>query len=110
MIKNISLPLYPDQDYQYSVALEGQSYRLRFTYNSVMKLYTIQISDEDQVTLISGVALVPNYPILADFKVAKLTGNFLLYSKSDKTFESYKAYPDKIHQYYELSYIYAIPD
>lgn len=109
-LKYVELPLYEEKDYSYAVALEGDSYRLRFTYNSVMQLYTFSIADADQVVLISGVGLVPNYPMLADYIVGNLTGVLLLSPKSDKDIEFYKLYPDKIHLYYELSYIYDVPD
>ena len=106
----VSLPLFSDQDYSYAVALEGESYRIRFTYNSIMKLYTMAVSDADANTLISGIGLVPSYPILLDFVVSKLTGTFLLTPKSETAVEFYKLYPDKIHLYYELTYLYAATD
>lgn len=109
-LRFVQLPLYSDQDYTYSVALEGQSYRIRITYNSVMQLYTMQVSDSDGNPIISGLGLVPEYPIGADYIIGSTTGNFILLPKANKDVESYKTYPDQIHKYYELSYLYEISD
>lgn len=109
-LKYIELPLYPNADYEYSVALEGQSYLMRFTYNETMKLYTIEMLTSELVTLISGVGLVPNYPLLLDYNIGGLTGSFVMIPISDKPIEFYKLYPDKLDQYYKLSYVYAVAD
>jgi hypothetical protein len=104
--KYVSLPLFDSVDYKYTIALEGGYYSLRFTYNETMQLYTLSIKDVDNNSLVSGVGLVPGYPICADYVLDGLTGFFFLGSKSDKTTEFYKIYPDKIHEYYTLSYVY----
>lgn len=109
-IKYIDLPLFPDMDYSYAASLEDSSYLLRITYNQTMQLYTIAISDVDLNMLISGVGLVPNYPILLDYVIEGLTGSFILAPNTDKPIEFYKIYPDQIHKYYTLSYVYAVPD
>ena len=108
--KHVLLPLYDQVDYLYKVTLEGSSYRLRFTYNQVMQLYTMAISDADDVTLVSGAGLVPNYPIAADYVIEGLTGTFLLLPKANTPSEFYKTYPDKLATYYELSYVYDSPE
>ena len=105
-LKEVALPLFSEPDYSYQVSLEGSSYKLRFTYNSLMELYTMAIYDVDGNPLVSGVGLVPNYTICADYVIEGLSGTFLMTPKSITNNEPYKTYPDKVYQYYDLSYIY----
>lgn len=103
----VNLPLYPDPYYQYSIALEGNSYILEFIYNERMELYTLSIKSADDEMVLAGVGLVPSYPIGLDYVLPDLSGFFLMVSKSDKEdTEFYKQYPDQIHQYYDLLYAY----
>jgi hypothetical protein len=105
--KFVNLPLFDSVDYRYNIALEGNYYSLRITYNETMQLYTMSISDSNNNRIVSGMGLVPTYPIGADYVLGDLTGIFVLTSKSNKSTEFYKLYPTKIHEYYELNYIYA---
>jgi len=105
-IRYVSLPLYEDSYYSYSINLEGNSYKFKFIYNEKMALYTINMFDVDDNAIVLGVGLVPNYTLFADYSIPALTGTFVLLPKSQVPMEFYKLYPDKIHQYYELSYIY----
>ena len=104
--KYVSLPLFSDADYEYSIALQGDSYILRFIYNERMKLYTISLYDADRNTIVLGEALVPNYPIFFDYAILPLTGYFYMEEKASIVAEAYKVYPDKLDQYYRLYYIY----
>jgi hypothetical protein len=105
-IKHVDLSLTSSPDYEYTVALEGDYFTLRFTYNETMKLYTLKILDSDQNPLLAGVALVPNYPIIGDYVLPGLSGAFILLSKTDQDKEFYKLYPQQINEYYTLHYVY----
>lgn len=104
----VELPLYEDKDYRYQIALEGESYTLRFTYNTVMKLYTLSIYDADSNVICSGVGVVPNYPISDNLVINGLSGFFFLSPKATTNTSAYKTYPDKLSTYYNLSYIYNV--
>lgn len=104
--KYVSLRLFSDPDYDYSIALQGNSYNLRFTYNERMALYTISLYDAENNPIIVGEALVPNYPIFFEYAIYPLTGYFYMEEKALLETEPYKLYPDKIDQYYNLYYIY----
>lgn len=106
MTLQVVLPLYPETIYSYFVNLEGDSYKLLFDYNETMQLYTLSIYDQDSVPLVTGLGLVPNYPIGLDFIIKNLTGTFLLLPNGEVPVEYYKLYPDKIDKYYTLSYVY----
>ena len=62
--KYVALPLFSDAEYEYTVALQGTSYTLRFIYNERMKFYTISLLSADLVPIVMGEALVPSYPML----------------------------------------------
>lgn len=104
--KYISLPLFSDAEYEYTVALQGDSYTLRFTYNERMKLYTVSILSADLVPIVMGEALVPSYPMFFEYAIYPLTGYFYMYEKANIISEPYKVYPENINEYYELVYIY----
>ena len=106
MTLQVNLPLYSDTVYSYFVNLEGDSYKLLFDYNETMQLYTLNIYDQDSIPLITGLGLVPNFPIALDFIVKNMTGAFIMLPNGDFPMEYYKLYPDKIDKYYTLSYVY----
>lgn len=104
--KYIDLPLFPDSYYTYTVALQGTSYTLVFTYNERCALYFVDLLTSDNVPIVVGEALVPNYPIFKDYAIFPLTGFFWLEEKATIISEPYKIYPDSIDQYYNFYYIY----
>lgn len=106
----ISLPLYSDPDYNYAVNLQGNSYILDFKYNERAGLYFISLYTAENVPLVLGDALVPTFPIMKDYALNTLTGFFWMEEKASIISEPYKAYPDKIDQYYNLFYIYSTDD
>lgn len=104
--KYVSLPLFSDAYYEYGIALQGESYVLRFIYNERMKLYTISLLSADLVPIVMGEALVPNYPMFFEYAIRPLTGYFYMYEKANILSEAYKVYPENINEYYELVYIF----
>lgn len=104
--KYVSLPLFSDPDYEYSIALQGNSYILRFIYNERMQRYTLSLYDADRNPIVLGEALVPSYPLFFDYAILPLTGYFYLEENSLMVSEAYKVYPDSLDQYYSMFYIY----
>lgn len=106
----ITLPLFSDPIYDYTFALQGDSYKLEFSYNERAKIYFISLYDAEDNPIVLGGALVPNYPIFKDYAIFPLTGFFWMEEKADITSEPYKLYPDSIDQYYNFFYIYETED
>lgn len=102
----VSMPLFPENYYTYTIAFQGNSYILDFTYNERAKLYFIDLYDADNNPIVLGEALVPNYPIFKDYAIYPLTGFIWMEEKGDIISEPYKKYPEFIDQYYNLFYIY----
>lgn len=103
----IRLPLYPDPDYNYAVNLQGESYILDFKYNERAGLYFMSLYTAENVPLVLGDALVPTFPIMKDYALNTLTGFFWMEEKANIISEPYKAYPDKIDEYYNFYYIFS---
>lgn len=108
--KYVALSLFSDAEYEYTVALQGDSYTLRFIYNERMKLYTISLLSADLVPIVMGEALVPSYPMFFEYALYPLTGYFYMYEKASIISEPYKVYPENIDEYYELAYVYQEDD
>lgn len=105
--KYVTMPLFPDPYYTYTIAFQGNSYVLEFIYNERSSLYFINLYDADSNPIVLGEALVPNYPILLDYALFPLTGFIWMEEKADIISEPYKVYPDSIDQYYNCFYIFS---
>lgn len=106
----LSMPLFSDPYYTYTIAFQGNSYILEFIYNERSQLYFINLYDADNNPIVLGEALVPNYPIFADYALFPLTGFIWMEEKANITGEPYKTYPDSIDQYYNLYYLWTTDD
>lgn len=102
----VALPLFDDPSYSYNVSLEGNSYDLKFEYNERSNLYFLSLSDADDNLIVGGEALIPTYPILIDYALPLLSGFIWMEEVSNTVFQPYKQFPDKLSQYYTLSYSY----
>lgn len=106
----VSMPLFTDAYYTYSIPFQGSSYILEFIYNERSQLYFINLLDADNNPIVMGEALVPNYPVFLDYAIFPLTGFIWMEEKADIISEPYKTYPDSIDQYYNLFFIYTTED
>lgn len=102
----VSMPLYAEQDYEYQVSLENVAYTFRSYYNSRNELWYMDLSLENGSSIVTGVGVVPNYPITLDYALFPLTGFFYLEPIENINTERYKTSPLLLSQYYRLFYIY----
>lgn len=105
-LQYVKLPLFEDQDYEYQVSLQGNSYIFRAYYNTRQELWFWELKTEAGIYVIRGEALVPNYPIGIDYILPNLTGYLWMEPSQTLNTEKYKQYPELIAQYYNLYYIY----
>lgn len=106
----VTMSLFPEPFYTYTIAFQDNSYILEFVYNERARLYFINLYDAENNPIVLGEALVPNYPIFLDYALYPLTGFLWMEEKANIISEAYKAYPDSIDQYYNLFYIYSEED
>lgn len=103
---HVTLPLFEDAFYTYPISLEGNSYILQFTFNERVQMYFFDLFTSDNVPIVLGEALVPNYPMFKDYALNDLSGFFWLEQKSELNVEPYKEFPDKLNEFYSFFYIY----
>jgi len=101
----VALPLYADSFYAYSVSLEGITYSIEILYNERNKLWHMSLFTEDGGPIVQGVAMVPQYPILQNYKIENLSGFFWLTPVPSLTSEKYITEPESLNQYYTFKYI-----
>lgn len=104
-IQYVSLPLYSDSDYQYSVSLEGNSYILRIYYTTRCKQWFFDLLRDDNTPVILGEALVPLYAIALDYALYPLTG-FLFLEPIGTSLDKYRSDPENLNKWFRLFYIY----
>lgn len=102
----VTLPLFDDYEYSYTIALQSLTYIITFKYNERKALWFMDLATEDSTPVISGVGVVPNYPIALDYALGNLKGYFWLENIPDINTEQYKTFPDKLRQYYRYFYIF----
>ena len=110
MTSYVDIPIIDEPFYDLSIALEGNSYIIEFTYNERMSLYTISLYDAERNPIVLGEGLVPEYPIFFDYALENLTGYFLLTKKSTLISEPYKEFPDKLSEFYYMVYVIPAED
>lgn len=97
------IPIYEEWDYEYSVALEGVNYVLRFYYKDRTQTWTMSISYEEGDPIVLGEMLSPKRVIMLD-RIKGLNGFFWMEPISNSINETV-INPDKIYKYYNLYYI-----
>lgn len=104
-MKYVDIPLMSYPYYEFSIALEGNSYIVEFVYNERSQLYYMNFYNSDRDPIVLGQALIPEYPIFIDYALSNLSGYFYLINKSALVSEPYKTYPEDISKYYSLVYV-----
>jgi hypothetical protein len=99
------LPLYSDSDYSYSTVLDGKTYIIRIYFVQKTNSWYMSLFNESKAPVVSGIRLIPSFPLLQEHSLSELSGIFLLISKSDNTSEEYLTKSRYLNQYYELYYI-----
>lgn len=104
---SVSLPLYSDYFYDYSISLEDDNevYIVEIMYNDYSKKWFMSLYTEDQTLLVASLPLLPKYPIAIDYVIPNLKGFFWLYPIPSIKSEKYKEDPESLSQYYTFEYI-----
>lgn len=107
------LPLYDEPGgFLYGTDLEGQAKQLEFYWNSRSAQWHMNIRNEDQTEVVMGVALVADYPMLAEHPMEEfgLTGYFLLLSNVIGDPGDISASSSIVPQFFDLMYVYVVED
>lgn len=82
-MKYVSLPLYPEQDYFYSVVLDDVACIIRLFYNQRVDGWFMDLREDGGEYFIQGMRIVPDYPMTIDYPSVPLDGFFYLESIGD---------------------------
>ena len=65
-MQTLSFDTYPC--YFYGVNLDNSNYYFKLTWNDRVEFWTLEIQDETQTPIVSGIKLVLNYDLIQDYK------------------------------------------
>ena len=102
---NVELPLYPEEDFSYTVALQENAYDLRLYYNRRMEQWFLELLRDDGTEVLMGIGIHPYYPVMSDYEFEDLTGFFWLQPKNFGKDEA-ATNPEKLSEYFKLFYIW----
>lgn len=103
--KNIDIPLFEEEDFNYTISIQDNAYDLRIYYNRRMKRWFLDLLLDDGTEILMGAGLVQYYPISADYNFKDLTGFFWLQPKGVGTDQT-PLNPEKLFEYYDLFYMW----
>lgn len=80
----IPIPFIDQNSFVIEAGLEEMTYFLRFDWNSEAQMWTMAIQNARNEALLQGVVLVPNTPLLEQFRhLAVPPGEFIVYAEDD---------------------------
>ncbi|TFL14224.1 hypothetical protein CSC67_08715 [Pusillimonas caeni] len=80
----IPIPFIDQNSFIIEASLDDTTYFLRFDWNSEAQLWTMAIQDARSEAVLQGVVLVPNTPLLDQFRhLAVPRGEFVVYAQDD---------------------------
>lgn len=100
------LPLFSDPIYEYTVSLESQQRVLTFYYNETDFAWRMDLRNIDGTAVATGIKLVPEYPILGNFRSPYLSGYFILSTENTKQSERFFTDISIVPNFYRLFHIY----
>ena len=79
----VIIPIRDNPNYTLSIELEGAVYRIGVLYNARNDFWSLTLWDNNDILLVAGVKIVPNYPLLYNFKNELLPSGDLYCQVSD---------------------------
>ena len=111
----LEIPILPQvADQTLNVTLDNQPYTLRITYNVRFDFFTLSIAEKDGDSLINGIKMVHNYPLVNSFQRTLFKGDLYLLHKGGKdirpTFDNVGVDFGLYYYYQELPDDFPIPN
>jgi len=75
-------------DIVFKVTLDGTKYKLRMLWNPSGGYWTLSVRSEADVSLLEGIKVVPNYPLLRQYHRPNLPPGELMVITQDDTLDS----------------------
>ena len=67
----ISLSMYDANDFIISAMLDGEPYKLHFSWNDHVPQWTVDVLTNDNIEIVRGIPVVPNLPLLSFYRRQK---------------------------------------
>lgn len=72
------IPIKDNPNHTILIDLDNKIYKLAFLFNTVAEFWTMDIYTENELLLVSGIKIVPNYPLIFSHANPDLpTGDFI---------------------------------
>lgn len=66
------IPFKQESCFEEQITLSGSIFLLKFIWNSLNEFWTMDIRDRDEIPIVLGIKVVPNYPLLQDYTDVRL--------------------------------------
>ena len=101
----LSLPLYPEQDYFYTVVLDDIACVFRLYYNQRVDGWFFDLREAGSTTyFVQGERLVALHPILLDYTSIPING-FLWLEPIGESIEKFRTDSFNLHKWFRLFFI-----
>ncbi len=102
------LPLRKFPYYSYSADVEGIVRNFVFTFSDHYGVWHMDIYNPDNEEVVTGIKLVPDYPMLLDYALEHkgITGAFYLMPISAENYKDFSTDVEALATYYQLFYFY----
>lgn len=71
------LPVFTDPDQVLKIPLNGTVYQIRYYYVQRVDNWFFDLRDEDEVAIVLGIKIVPNYRLLEQYVLDNFKGDFI---------------------------------
>lgn len=97
-------PLYGDSYYSYDIDLDGETYTLTFRWNPRALQFVMEIQDAEENYLVRSIAIVPAFPLIEQYSLEDLAGDFYVVSYEDASLLSEIPIPREIYDSHYMIY------
>ena len=81
----VEIPILPQvADQTLNVTLDNEPYTLRLMYNVRFDFFSLSLAEKDGDSLVQGIKVVHNYPLINRFQKTKFKGDIYLLHKGGK--------------------------
>lgn len=64
----IQISMADANDFVQTVTIDDTVYKLHFAYNDVLKSWSMDIRDSQNIDLVRSIRIIPNFPLLSQYK------------------------------------------
>lgn len=92
--------------YTYTATIQKTSYNISIRYSTRTRSWYMDVTTRDNIPIVLGVRLVPDYPMTLYCVIPELKGMFCLLRKSEGNLDKFETEPERLADYFTLVYLY----